>query len=73
MSAIEKLEQRITALECEVAKLKEKRNLNDVQSTGHAWLNKIYGSFANDSEYLEAMRLGKQYRDEVKPKDWTKG
>jgi hypothetical protein len=65
MSAIERLEQRVAALESEVATLKEKRRFNETQPSGHAWLNKIYGAFANDPEYLEAMRLGKQFRDEV--------
>ena len=72
MSAIEKLEQRLAVLESEVAILKEKRKLNETQPSGHAWLNKVYGSFANDPEYLEAMRLGKQFRDEVTPKPKTR-
>ena len=68
MSAIEKLKKRITALEPEVSKLKEKRKQNEHQPSGHAWLSKIYGAFANDPDYLEAMRLGREYRELLEPK-----
>jgi hypothetical protein len=65
MSAIEKLEQRVSALEAEIARLKIGRQTD---RSGHVWLDKVFGSFANDPDYLEAMRLGRQYREEVKPK-----
>ena len=68
MSAIEKLEQRLTALEAEVANLKEKHAQQEGQASGHPWLDRIYGAFANDPEYLEAMRLGRKYRESLRPK-----
>ena len=66
MSAIEKLEQRLTALEAEVAKLKE-QGKNGVSDT-RPWPEKIFGTFANDPDYEEAMRLGREYRESTKPK-----
>ncbi len=66
MSAIEKLEQRLATVEAELAQLK--KTLRHEESSGHVWLDKIYGSFANDPEYEEAMRLGRKYRESLKPK-----
>jgi len=66
MSAIEKLEQRIAALEAEVARLKERSG--NGQPDNRPWPEKIFGTFANDPEYEEAMRLGREYRESTKPK-----
>ncbi len=61
------LEKRVAALEAEVARLREK-----LEGKGHAtskdWLDKIYGSFANDPMYEEAMRLGREWRESFRPK-----
>jgi hypothetical protein len=67
MSAIEKLEKRLAVVEAELAKLKEKKRSSPREKSAHVWLEKIYGAFANDPEYLEAMRLGREYRDERQP------
>ncbi|MBI2806908.1 MAG: hypothetical protein HYX68_18160 [Planctomycetes bacterium] len=64
MSAIEILEQRLAALEAEVAKLKNGAKSSD----DRPWWEKIYGTFANDSCYDEAMRLGREYRESTRPK-----
>ena len=32
------------------------------------WWDKIAGTFANDSIYEEAMRLGREYRESFRPK-----
>ncbi|MBI3822498.1 MAG: hypothetical protein HY289_07440 [Planctomycetes bacterium] len=66
MSAIEKLEQRLGALEAEVAKLREQNG--KPQTDDRPWWEKIYGTFANDPYYEEAMRLGRKYRESTKPK-----
>jgi hypothetical protein len=70
MSAIEKLEQRVAALEAEVAKLKEQNGKNE--SDDRPWWEKIYGTFANDPYYEEAMRLGREYRESFRPKPGKK-
>ncbi|MCI0683683.1 MAG: hypothetical protein L0Y71_16375 [Gemmataceae bacterium] len=67
------LEQRVTALEAEVAVLKKK--VAGETSDNRHWVEKIYGAFANDPIYDEAMRLGREYRESLrpKPKRKTKG
>jgi hypothetical protein len=60
------LAERVTALEAEVARLKAK-----VEGTGGKavpWWEKIAGAFANDPMFEEAMRLGREYRESLRPK-----
>jgi hypothetical protein len=61
------LEERVAALEAEVARLKQER-----VSTAEAqrpWWNEIWGTFKDDPHYEEAMRLGREYRESLRPKD----
>jgi hypothetical protein len=60
------LEQRVAALEAELVQLKAK--VDGAKKTGADWLDKIYGSFANDPIYEEAMRLGREWRESFRPK-----
>lgn len=66
MSSIAKLEQRLAALEAEVAKLKEANG----KKAGDAkpWWEKIYGSFEGNPHFKEAMELGRKYRESFRPK-----
>lgn len=64
--AVTELETRITALETEIERLK-KRMRQPVRSTTH-WVDEVYGAFANDPDFREAMRLGRQYRKAQRPK-----
>jgi len=66
MSAIEKLEQRLAALENEVAKMKQANG--KASNDELPWWEKIYGTFANDPYYKEAMELGRKYRESFRPK-----
>jgi hypothetical protein len=59
------LEKRVQALEVEVAKLKEQLATSPAQP--QPWWRQIYGSFANDPAYEEAMRLGREYRESLRP------
>ena len=70
MSAIEKLEERITALESQVAELKRKNGKGERDD--RPWPEKIFGTFANDPLYEEAMKLGREYRESTKPKEKKK-
>ena len=64
--AMESLEDRVTALEKEMTRLKAR--LEPTKETSSDWIDKIYGSFANDPIYEEAMRLGREYRESLRPK-----
>ncbi len=57
-----KLETRVTTLERELASLKEL-----VASQKLAWWKANLGQFANDPIYDEAMKLGRAYRESLRP------
>lgn len=64
------LEARVAALEPEVSRLKglvEKSAEPD-----DSWVSKIAGTFANDPIFEEAMRLGREYRESLRPKPRTR-
>ena len=67
--ASSKLEQRVTALEAEVSKLKNKLEAKDHTSL---WWEQIAGTFENDLIYDHAMRLGQHYRQSLRPKPSTR-
>ena len=60
------LRARVETLEAEVARLKER--LGEGSCTKPDWVEDIWGSFANDPIYDEAMRLGREYRESLRPK-----
>jgi hypothetical protein len=65
MAAVD-LEPRVAALEAEVARLKEK--LEGSSKPAQPWWEQIFGTFADDPIYEEAMRLGREYRESFRPK-----
>ncbi|MCG8368702.1 MAG: hypothetical protein MJA27_35885 [Pseudanabaenales cyanobacterium] len=60
----EQLEERVAYLEAEVARLKNKVENG---ASSRPWWEKIVGAFADNSVYDEAMRLGREYRDSLRP------
>jgi len=54
------IEKRVSVLESEISTMKEK--LDKLEKSPANWWQKISGSFADDADYEEAMRLGRQYR-----------
>jgi hypothetical protein len=59
------LEQRLARVEADVEQLKAKLNgLSD----GRPWWEKVYGSFAGEPAFKEAMRLGREYRESLRPR-----
>lgn len=61
-----KIEARVAALEAEVEQLKEK--LEAPKPEPKPWWEGIIGAFADDPDFLEAMRLGREYRESLRPK-----
>lgn len=53
------LEQRVAALEADVAHLK---HLSGGADTSQPWWEHIVGTFQNDPLYDQALRLGRHYR-----------
>jgi len=64
--AVPEIELRVAALESEVAQLKHR--IEAVAKPARPWWQEIYGTFANDPLYEEAMRLGREYRESLRPK-----
>ena len=61
---------RVAALEAEVAQMKEQ--LAKTTESSRTGLDEIFGAFDNDPIYAEAMRLGREYRESLRPKDTRK-
>lgn len=58
--ATTEIEIRVSALENEIAQLKKK--LAKMEKEPTAWWQKISGTFSDDADFDEAMRLGREYR-----------
>lgn len=65
MSATE-LEKRVAALESQLAQI-EKR-IPSTEQPRFPWWQRIAGAFAQDPEFLKAMRLGREYRKAQRPR-----
>lgn len=63
MSA-ENIEQRVAALEAEVARLKEQAG----KSPNEPWWKNMVGAFLNDPYFEKAMKIGRKYRESTRPK-----
>ena len=61
------VEERLTRLEEEVARLKGAKKSGEANAL--PWWEKIRGSFKDDPDYDEAMRLGRQWRESFRPKE----
>jgi hypothetical protein len=61
------LEERVAALEVEVARLKAKVE-GESSTTIKPWWKEIWGTFANDPMFLDAMRYGREYRESLRPR-----
>lgn len=64
------LECRVAALEGKVERLQ--RELEAVVPDGQPWWQRIVGTFADDPAFEEAMRLGRKYRESLRPKPRSK-
>jgi hypothetical protein len=62
-----KLEERVTRLEAEVERLKQERAT--VAPQKKPWWEEIRGTFKDDPAYVEAMRLGREWRQSQRLED----
>jgi hypothetical protein len=62
---VAELEARLTALEKTVEKLKER--VDKGQDSSQPWWIAQAGTFANDPVYDEIVRLGREYRESLRP------
>lgn len=65
MVSTEALEGRLSAVEKELAELK---SLMSSRKSKGAWWQEMFGSFADSEGFDEAVRLGQEYRDSLRPK-----
>jgi hypothetical protein len=63
------LEQRVSDLEVEVRTLR--RKFHEIE-TSQPWWEQIIGTFENDPIYDAAMKLGRHYRQSLRPKTTTR-
>ena len=59
------LEKRVAALEAEMERLKQQRHTATTSKL--PWWEQIRGTFKDDPEYVEAMRLGREWRNAQLP------
>lgn len=64
MSPLE-IETRVAILEAEVARLRSKVDTDDTTPT--PWWEQIAGTFADDAAHEQAMKLGRIYRESLRP------
>ena len=60
------LKERVAALETEVADLKKR--LGRSMGNEKPWWEEIAGTFENDPLFEKAMKLGRAYRESLRPK-----
>ncbi len=66
--AVPSIEERLAAVEKELAQLKHRLDADKPQ-TAAPWWEQRFGAFADSIEYEEATRLGREYRESLRPKD----
>jgi hypothetical protein len=66
MNHKKKIEQRLTSIEKQVAELRQ--SLSD-KNDAPSWLDKVAGSFQDDTEFDEVLRLGQAIREADRPTD----
>jgi hypothetical protein len=68
--AVHGIEDRVAALEAEMVRVKAQ--LEKAVPAQRDWLDDIYGAFEGDPIFEEAMRLGREYRESLRPKPRSK-
>ena len=68
--ASETIEARLSALEREMSQIK--RLLENASRPGEPWWERIAGAFEDDPAFEQAMKLGRQYRESLRPGKGTR-
>ncbi|MBS1790638.1 MAG: hypothetical protein JST85_23170 [Acidobacteria bacterium] len=63
-----KLETRIANLEAKVEQLQHAVGVAGEEDQPQPWWESVVGAFADDDAFEEAMRLGRDYRESLRPK-----
>lgn len=63
-----KLETRIASLEAKVEQLQHTIGVAVEAENDQPWWESVVGAFADDKAFEEAMRLGREYRESLRPK-----
>jgi hypothetical protein len=58
------LEDRVAVLELEVSRIRDELKRDQPVQP---WWDKVFGVFADDEDFEEAMRLGREYRESLRP------
>jgi hypothetical protein len=66
-STVATLEERLTLVEKELATLKQQ--VIPASAAETPWWEQIFGTFAGSVDHEEAMRLGREYRESLSPKE----
>lgn len=61
------LEERLSRVEAELDQVKQQLG-TALLSSSVPWWKKIVGVYKDDPEFVEAMRLGREYRESLRPK-----
>jgi hypothetical protein len=65
-ATIQQLESRVAKVESDLKEIKAQIPL--AEELKRPWLDRIYGAFEGNDVFLEAMKLGRQYRESQRPK-----
>ena len=65
---VAELEKQVLALSDELAEIKKKVTHGHTPEAEMPWWEKRWGLFDNDPDYEMAMKLGREYRESLRPK-----
>jgi len=71
--SVQTIEERLTAVEAELQQLQQEKEQNKEQNKEaeepRGW-KRIVGVFANDPEFEEAVKAGREWRESFRPPDY---
>lgn len=69
MRSAQTIEERLTAVETKLEQLQREKEHNKEAEEPRGW-KRIVGIFADDPEFEEAVKAGKEWRDSFRPPDY---